>query len=60
MFKVLDLAINDRNFIFCFAYLFAFVQTSPISFVAGGKGPFSVCNKGNRRRLHAGNLFIYF
>ena len=22
MFKVLDLAINDRKFIFCFAYLF--------------------------------------
>ena len=28
---------------------FACVQTSPISF-----GPFSACNKGNRRRLHAG------
>ena len=33
---------------------FACVQTSPISFVARGKGPFSACNKGNRRRLHAG------
>ena len=30
------------------------MQTSPISFVARGKGTFSVCNKGNRRRLHAG------
>ena len=28
------------------------MQTSPISFVARGKG---TCNKGNRRRLHAGN-----
>ena len=35
---------------------FACVQTSPISFVARGKGPFSACNKGNRRRLHVGNL----
>ena len=34
----------------------ACVQTSPISFVARGKGTFSACNKGNRRRLHAGNL----
>ena len=33
----------------------ACVQTSPISFVARGKEPFSACNKGNRRRLHAGN-----
>ena len=32
----------------------ACVQTSPISFVARGKGTFSACNKGNRRRLHAG------
>ena len=31
----------------------ACVQTSPISFVARGKGT-SACNKGNRRRLHAG------
>ena len=30
----------------------ACVQTSPISFVARRKA----CNKGNRRRLHAGNL----
>ena len=37
----------------------ACVQTPPISFVAGGKGrkgPFSTCNKGNRRRLQAGNI----
>ena len=33
----------------------ACVQTSPFSFVARGKGPFSACNKGNRRRLYAGN-----
>ena len=33
---------------------FACVQTSPISFVARGKGT-TTCNKGNRRRLHAGN-----
>ena len=33
----------------------ACVQTSPISFIAHGKGFFSACNKGNRRRLHAGN-----
>ena len=31
------------------------MQTSPISFVESGKGPFSACNKENRRRLHAGN-----
>ena len=37
----------------------ACVQTSPISFVAE-KGPFSACNKGNRRRLHAGKLNIAF
>ena len=34
------------------------MQTSPISFIARGKGPFSACNKGNRRRLHAGNSFV--
>ena len=34
----------------------ACVQTSPISFVARGKGTFSACNKGNRRRLHAGKI----
>ena len=33
---------------------FACVQTSPISFVARGKGTSSACNKGNRRRMHAG------
>ena len=32
------------------------MQTSPISFVARGKGTFSACNKGNRRRLHAGKI----
>ena len=31
---------------------------SPISFVARGKGTFSACNKGNRRRLHAGNILM--
>ena len=31
----------------------ACVQTSPISFVTKEIG--DVCNKGNRRRLHAGN-----
>ena len=35
-------------------HFLACVQTSPISFVARGKG---TCNKGNRRRLHAGNTF---
>ena len=34
------------------------MQTSPISFVARGKGPFSACNKGNRRRLHAGKFDV--
>ena len=35
----------------------ACVQTSPISFVARGKGgTFSACNKGNRRRLHTGKF----
>ena len=34
----------------------ACVQTSPISFVARGKGPFSACNKGNRRCLHEGKV----
>ena len=38
--------------------LLACVQTSPISFVARGKGPFSACNKGNRRRLHAGKSLL--
>ena len=33
----------------------ACVQTSPISFVAHGKGPFCACDKRNRERLHAGN-----
>ena len=37
---------------------FACVQTSPISFVARGKETFSACNKGNRRRLHAGNHVV--
>ena len=37
----------------------ACVQTSPISFIARVKGPFSACNKGNRRRLHAGKLAYY-
>ena len=32
------------------------MQTSPISFVAHGKG--TACGKGNRRRLHAGNFFV--
>ena len=32
------------------------MQTSPISFVASGKGPFSASKKGNRRRLHAVKL----
>ena len=48
--RVLDQSQQKRPF-------FACVQTSPISFVACGKGPFSACNKGNRRRLHAGNIF---
>ena len=48
--RVLDQSQQKRHF-------FACVQTSPISFVARGKGPFSACNKGNRRRLHAGNIF---
>ena len=38
---------SDKHCVAC-------LQTSPISFVARGKGPFSACNKGNRRRLHAG------
>ena len=33
----------------------ACVQTSPISFVTEKGRPFSACNIGNRRRLHAGN-----
>ena len=38
----------------------ACVQTSPISFIARGKGTFSTCNKGNRRRLHAGKKNAVF
>ena len=37
---------------------FACVQTSPMSFVARGKETYSACNKGNRRRLHAGNHVV--
>ena len=31
MFKVLDLAISDRNSIFCFAYLFIYFFSERIS-----------------------------
>ena len=34
----------------------ACVQTSPISYVARGKGTSLFRNKGNRRRLHAGKI----
>ena len=48
--------------LFCFFCLalsqFDCVQTSPISFFGRGKGPFSAGNKGNRRRLHAGNVSV--
>ena len=36
------------------------LKTSPISFVARGKGPFSACYKGNRRRLHAGKEVVCY
>ena len=45
---------NERETLVASGHV-ACVQTSPISFVARGKGPFSACNKGNRRRLHPGN-----
>ena len=67
-----DFQLIVRIFDFCFVLvskfgllmcsfngvLVACVQTSPISFVARRKGSFSACNKGNRRRLHAGKVLV--
>ena len=30
----------------------------PLLHTDKGRRPFSACNKGNRRRLHAGNIFV--
>ena len=30
----------------------------PLLYTEMGRRPFSACNNGNRRRLHAGNVFV--
>ena len=47
--------ILDSAFYSSATHALACVQTSPISFVSRGEGPFSASNKGNRRRLHSCN-----